>query len=87
MTEGKAWRERDISASLLGQFAFCERAAWFRGHGVVPPVSGGERMQEGRRRHRIWGRWFRLRAIWSATWRLTVALLLLGGTAWLLLTR
>ena len=69
-----------ISASLLAQYAYCPRAAWYRAHGIVPQGSGnGKSFKRGRRAHKFFGFFEKVRGLWSRAWRIALLSLMFGG--------
>lgn len=80
-------KKKALSASLLSQYAFCPRAAWYRFHKVPPPVSEGRRLARGRFWHRFFSFRVFLGALWSRLWRFLLFLGLGAAAAWWLWLR
>jgi hypothetical protein len=69
-----------ISASLLAQYVYCPRAAWYRAHGFTPQGNGGGKaLQKGKRAHRWFGFLEKLKGFWSSVWRTAFFLIAVGG--------
>jgi len=70
-----------ISASLLAQYAYCPRSAWYRAHGIVPKGNGSSKLlKKGKRAHKFFGIFERFYGLWSLIWR-AAFLALVGGIA------
>lgn len=76
--------ERFISASELGEYAYCRRAWWLRAVRGVTTEAQGTRFTEGRAAHRrhAWGLWWARALAWLAVLLLVAALAILAWSTW-----
>ena len=77
-------RERFISASELGEYAYCRRAWWLRAVRGVTTEGQGTRFTEGHAAHRrhAWGLWWARALAWLAVLVLVAALAILAWSTW-----
>lgn len=76
--------ERFISASELGEYAYCRRAWWLRAVRGVATETQGTRFSAGHAAHRrhAWGLWWARAFAWLATLLLATALAALVWSTW-----
>ena len=85
MTAGGVPRpERFISASELGEYAYCRRAWWLRAVRGVTTEGQGNRFSAGRVAHRRhgWSLWWARALGWVAALLMAVALAALAWSTW-----
>jgi hypothetical protein len=85
MTSAPAPRpERFISASELGEYAYCRRAWWLRAVRGVTAEGQGTRFTKGHIAHRRhgWSLWWARTLGWLAVLLLAAALTALGWSIW-----
>jgi hypothetical protein len=76
--------ERFISASELGEYAYCRRAWWLRAVNGVTTDTQGTRFSSGQaaHQHHAWSLWWARALGWLAALLLTAALAALAWSGW-----